>query len=127
MNLEFTFCLLVGCCFFQNISCYHIKPDCSTVDCRACPKYHKAVTVKHECCPRCIPQCLCPAFLVDECIDQGYKDKILLLEQSVYTDFHTRVCTCKSVQNIICHSICPKIPPECKHIERPLDGCPFCA
>lgn len=122
ISLEIAFCIL-----FQSLDCTHIQPDCSAVICLACPKHHEAVTVNYECCPRCIPQCLCPAFLVDECLNQGYKDKILLLGQSVHTDFGTRVCTCKSVQNIICHSTCPPIPSECKLIKRPLDGCPSCA
>ncbi|CAI5772483.1 Hypothetical predicted protein [Podarcis lilfordi] len=120
-------CLLLSCCFLQNGDCKHHRPDCTAVLCLACPDNHKAVTRKDQCCPRCIPQCKCPAFLKEACIQEGYEDGILLLGQSVIIDFGTRKCTCGEDHNIVCASTCPKISPACKYIGRPQDGCGICA
>ncbi|KAJ7320610.1 hypothetical protein JRQ81_020121 [Phrynocephalus forsythii] len=116
--------VLLSCCFLRNIDCRRpTKPDCSLVRCARCPENHLAVTSVNECCPRCIPQCFCPEYLKNYCPKVGY----LLLGESVVIDFGTRECKCIGVNKIKCVSTCPKIPPTCKHIARPLDGCRLCA
>nr|XP_060622884.1 fibulin-2-like [Anolis sagrei ordinatus] len=126
MKPEVFLCLLLNCCFLHDADCKSPPlPDCQQVQCPACPANHKAVFVGNQCCPRCIPspRCLCPPHLKHGCPKDGY----LRQGESVYIDFGTQKCTCISPNNIQCASVCPEIPPTCKYIGRPMDGCGVCA
>lgn len=121
-------CLLLNCFFLQYGDFRQIQQDCSRVLCLPCSERQQQVqTAQNECCRPCSPHCLCPNYLQQDCEQEGYKDLIIPIGKSVYKDFGTQKCTCVSHQNIVCASTCPKIPPTCKYIGRPLDGCAMCA
>ncbi|KAJ1112068.1 hypothetical protein NDU88_000339 [Pleurodeles waltl] len=55
------------------------------------------------------------------------KNGLIPLGEIIYTDYCRRRCACKCNLELDCAFIpCPEIPPDCKNIVRPADGCPRC-
>lgn len=97
--------------------------ECSEENCAN--QAFRCEEANEQCCKQHVG-CLCEGSRYPGC-DQ-FKNGIIPLGESIYTDFGHRRCVCKCDLQLDCAYIpCPVIPPGCKHITQPADGCPQCA